>query len=149
MPEEVGHGPSHVGVIAHTAAYAAGEHWLDDLLQALGANRDLLATLLADHLPQVTHLRPQATYMAWLDCRALGFPDLHALSSPGVASDLDGPAAVFLDRARVALSSGHVFGTGGSGHVRLNFACAPQTLTEAVRRMGRAVADGDRAPGTP
>ncbi len=46
---------------------------------------------------------------------------------------------MFLDKARVALSSGHVFGTGGVGHVRLNFATSPDILTEAVTRMGSAV----------
>ena len=56
-----------------------------------------------------------------------------------MASDVAGPAKMFLDRARVALSSGHVFGTGGTGFVRLNFATSPAILTDAVTRMGRAV----------
>jgi cysteine-S-conjugate beta-lyase len=57
-----------------------------------------------------------------------------------VVADLAGPARWFLDHARVALSSGHVFGTGGSGHVRLNFATSQAILTEAISRMGRALA---------
>ena len=57
-----------------------------------------------------------------------------------VVADLSGPARWFLDHARVALSSGHVFGTGGAGHVRLNFATSQAILVEAVSRMGRALA---------
>ncbi|MFR9780442.1 MalY/PatB family protein [Micromonospora sp. MS34] len=139
MPEEVGHGPSHLGVIAHTAAFRAGGQWLDLLLDGLDANRTLLETLLAKQLPSVTYHRPEGTYLAWLDCTALGIATGQPAGGPGVASDIAGPARMFLDRARVALSSGHVFGTGGAGFVRLNFGTSPAILTEAVTRMGQAV----------
>jgi cystathionine beta-lyase len=68
---------------------------------------------------------PQGTYLAWLDCRPLDLP-----------AD---PAEIFLDRGKVALVSGPVFGTGGEGHVRLNFATSPGVLEEAVRRMASAL----------
>ncbi|WFE35624.1 aminotransferase class I/II-fold pyridoxal phosphate-dependent enzyme [Micromonospora sp. WMMD975] len=139
MPEEVSHGPSHLGVLAHTAAFRAGGPWLDLLLDGLDANRALLGTLLAEHLPEVTWHRPEGTFLAWLDCTRLGVPTESPGDGPGVASDLAGPARMFLDEARVALSSGHVFGAGGAGFVRLNFATSPAVLTEAVTRMGRAV----------
>ncbi|MEV0005360.1 aminotransferase class I/II-fold pyridoxal phosphate-dependent enzyme [Micromonospora sp. NPDC050980] len=138
MPEEVGHGPSHLGVLAHTAAFRAGGPWLDLLLDGLDANRALLGSLLAEHLPDVSWRAPEGTYLAWLDCTRLGVPTEAPGDRPGVASDLAGPARMFLDDARVALSSGHVFGTGGVGFVRLNFATSPAVLTEAVARMGRA-----------
>jgi cysteine-S-conjugate beta-lyase len=152
LPEEVSHGPSHLGVIAHTAAFRDGQPWLTSLLAGLAANRDLLGELLDEHLPQVRYRPPEATYLAWLDCRALGLHeptevgDLAAMGrrepgdSPGghVVSDLAGPARMFLDRARVAVSSGHVFGQGGNGFVRLNFATSPAILREAIRRMGDA-----------
>ncbi|MBO4205891.1 MalY/PatB family protein [Micromonospora echinofusca] len=139
MPEEVSHGPSHLGIIAHTAAFQAGGPWLDLLIDGLDANRSLLGTLLARHLPTVTYHRPEGTYLAWLDCTRLGIGTDAPDGGPGVVSDLAGPARMFLDRARVALSSGHVFGTGGTGFVRLNFATSPAILTDAVTRMGRAV----------
>ncbi|RKN45523.1 MalY/PatB family protein [Micromonospora endolithica] len=142
MPEEVSHGPSHLGVLAHTAAFRAGGPWLDRVLDGLDANRALLAALLAEHLPAVRYHRPEGTYLAWLDCAALGIDTPAPGDGPGIASDLAGPARMFLDRARVALSSGHVFGTGGTGFVRLNFATSPEILTEAVTRMGRAVGGG-------
>jgi cystathionine beta-lyase len=141
IPGALAHGPSHLGVIAHTAALEHGGEWLDALLSGLAENRSLLGALLAEHLPEVGMCTPEGTYLAWLDCRALGpFPDeqAEAAGCHGV-SDLAGPARMFLDRARVALSSGHVYGTGGAGHVRLNFGTSPEILSEAVARMGRAV----------
>ncbi|CAK7286316.1 MalY/PatB family protein [Streptomyces misionensis] len=125
LPEEVGHGASHLGVIAHTAALREATGWLDALLAGIRDNRRLLADLLAEHLPGI-HVHPaEATYLAWLDCRALGLGD--------------DPAQVFLDRGRVALTAGPPFGTGGAGHARLNLATSPDILTEGVRRMAAAV----------
>ncbi|OBH31195.1 cystathionine beta-lyase [Mycobacterium sp. E342] len=140
MPEEVSHGPSHLGVIAHAEAFRSGGEWLDELLRGLDRNRRLLGDLVAEHLPNVKYQWPQGTYLAWLDCRELGFVD-DAADGLAVVADLSGPARWFLEHARVALSSGHVFGTGGAGHVRLNYATSAAILTEAVSRMGRALAD--------
>ncbi|SIM60422.1 MalY/PatB family protein [Micromonospora cremea] len=126
VPFEVSVSTGHLGVIAHTAAFRDGGEWLDALLTGLDDNRRLLAALLAEQLPAIRYHPGQATYLAWLDCRALGLGD--------------DPATVFLDRGRVALNSGSAFGTGGGGHVRLNLATAPELITEAVRRMATAVA---------
>lgn len=125
MPEEVSHGPSHLGVIAHSAALRYGGDWLDELLVGLEENRTLLADLLAQHLPAVRYRQPEGTYLAWLDCRALGLGD--------------DPAAAFLARGKVALNSGPSFGTGGVGHARLNFATSPEIITEAVNRMASSL----------
>lgn len=125
MPEEVGHGPSHLGVIAHVAALREGGDWLDALLAGLDENRALLARLLAKHLPDVAWRPGPGTYLQWLDCRRLGLGD--------------DPAQVFLERGRVAVNSGIPFGTGGAGHVRINIATSPEILTEAVERMAAAV----------
>ncbi|RAO00895.1 MalY/PatB family protein [Micromonospora noduli] len=125
VPFGVSVGTSHLGVIAHTAAFRDGGEWLDAVLTGLDDNRRLLTALLAEHLPAVRYQPGQATYLAWLDCRALGLGD--------------DPATVFLDRGRVALNSGLAFGTGGVGHVRLNLATAPELIIEAVHRMASAV----------
>ncbi|CDO89455.1 cystathionine beta-lyase [Mycobacterium triplex] len=138
MPEEVSHGPSHLGIIAHAEAFRTGDDWLDSLLRGLDTNRTLLSDLIAEHLPKVKYQGTQGTYLAWLDCRQLGFTE-DAADGLAVVADLSGPARWFLDHARVALSSGHVFGSGGAGHVRLNFATSQAILTEAVSRMGRAL----------
>lgn len=125
MPEEVGHGPSHLGVLAHVAALRHATDWLDGLLAGLDRNRRLLGELLGRRLPGVRYRPGEGTYLAWLDCRDLGLGD--------------DPAAVFLERGRVALNSGPSFGTGGAGHVRLNLATSPQILQEAVHRMASAL----------
>lgn len=115
------HWPGHFAVIAQTAAYAHGGPWLEAVLAALDENRQLLGSLLAEHLPDVGYVLPEATYLAWLDCRKLGLGD--------------DPAKAFLDQGRVALNSGPTFGGGGAGHARLNFATSADILKEAVRRM--------------
>ncbi|GAA1827965.1 MalY/PatB family protein [Microlunatus capsulatus] len=125
MPEVVGHGASSLGVLAHTAALRGGQEWLAEHRAGLDAQQRLLGRLLAEHLPALRWTPPQATYLAWLDCRALDLP-----------AD---PAAFFLEHARVALGVGPDFGTGGAGHVRLNFATSTAVLTEAVERMAAAV----------
>ncbi|MFC4334201.1 MalY/PatB family protein [Salininema proteolyticum] len=125
IPEEVTHGASHLGVLAHTAAFAEGGAWLDALLAGLDENRRLLSALLAEHLPSVTWTPSEGTYLAWLDCRGTGLGE--------------DPAAVFLERGRVAVNSGLIYGSGGEGFVRLNFATSPEILTEVVRRMASAL----------
>ena len=125
LPSMVPDGASHIAVLAHVAALTEGGDWLDDLLSALTRNRALLADLVTEHLPGVTYRPSPATYLAWLDCRDAG---------------LDGdPAAVFLERGKVALVSGPEFGTRGAGHVRFNLATSPEIITEAVHRMARAL----------
>ncbi|WP_030441564.1 MalY/PatB family protein [Actinoplanes subtropicus] len=125
LPFWVKEGPSHVGVLAHIAALRDATDWLDALLAGLDENRRLLTGLVAERLPGVVYHPGGGTYLAWLDCRALDLGD--------------DPAAVFLERGRVALSSGPSFGTGGAGHARLNFGTSPELLTEAVARMATAL----------
>jgi cystathionine beta-lyase len=146
LPEEVSHGPSHLGVLAHTAALRHGREWLDTVLGGLERNRTLLGDLLAAHLPSVRWTPGAATYLAWLD-----FGDVPCvLAAEGTAGTARGDAgarvgvsAWFLEHARVLLSSGPAFGSGGERCARLNFATSAAVLAEAVERMGEAVA---RAP---
>jgi cystathionine beta-lyase len=139
IPEEVSHGPSHVAIIAHTAALNSGRQWLKDLLTGLEKNRNLLDQLISSKIPSVSWTPPQGTYLGWLDCRKLEIDEAPSRSETGVVSELAGPAQFFLSNAKVALSSGHVFGPGGRGHVRLNFATSPSVLTEAVTAMAESV----------
>lgn len=125
IPEEVSHGASHLGVIAHRAAYLDGGPWLDALLAGLDANRQLLASLLAEQLPDVGYRVPDGTFLAWLDFTALGLGD--------------DPAAVLRERARVALHPGPGFGHGGAGHARLNFGTSPDIVREAISRIAAAL----------
>lgn len=125
LHEVHGHGASHVATIAHVAALDDGRDWLATLTEELDANRRLLTRLLAEHLPTVRYQAPEATYLAWLDCRDLGLGD--------------DPAATFRRRGKVALSPGRRFGESGRGFVRLNLATSPEIITEAVRRMASSL----------
>ena len=118
--------PGQLGVLGSVAAFADSLPWLDALLAQLDENRGLLARLLAEQLPGVRYVPPEASFLAWLDCRALGLGD--------------DPAAAFLDRGRVALSAGPGFGTQGRGFARLNMGTSPELIAEAVRRMALALA---------
>ncbi|TEX51302.1 MAG: hypothetical protein B7C55_06330 [Actinomycetales bacterium mxb001] len=125
IPVEVTYAASQFGVIASIAAYADGDEWLDGTLAVISDNARLLADLLATHLPAVSYTPPQASYLAWLDCRALGLGDE--------------PARIFRERGRVALNEGAEFGEQGRGFVRLNLATTPDVIEEAVVRMASVV----------
>src|SRR5581483_8431010 len=122
-PSDVRWRIGQLGAIASTAAFRDGEAWLDELRAYLDGNRRLLAELLADRLPKIAYRMPDATYLAWLDCRALGFDDA---------------AGHFLDGGRVALERGSKFGAAGDGFVRLNYGTSRAILREIVDRMGAA-----------
>jgi len=113
-----------LGYTACEAAYRDSEPWRQALLAYLRGNRDTLLDFLADELPGVRVAAPiEATYLAWLDVRALGLKD---------------PVAHF-EAHGVGLSDGAFFGAEPGSHVRLNFGCPRATLTEALQRMKRAV----------
>ncbi|MEG0589579.1 hypothetical protein [Aurantimicrobium sp.] len=85
-------------------------------------NRLLMGELVAKHLPGARYFMPEATYLAWVDCRPLK-----------LGGD---PAQNFEEKAKVAFSPGSFFGDAGAGHVRINFATSPTILTEALLRAG-------------
>ncbi|HEV8275248.1 MAG TPA: aminotransferase class I/II-fold pyridoxal phosphate-dependent enzyme [Streptosporangiaceae bacterium] len=123
---------AHLGVLASVAAFTEGLPWLDTALHQLDQNRALLADLLREHLPAVGYAQPQASFLAWLDCRALGLGD--------------DPATAFLDKGQIAVSRGPAFGSQGSGFVRLNIGTSPELIAEAVRRMALACKGADPPP---
>ncbi|GAB2547680.1 MalY/PatB family protein [Leucobacter ruminantium] len=121
LPPEVACRASILGLHAGVAAFRDARGWLDRAVAQVEANDALLADLVRDRLPGVRHTRPDAGYLAWLDFREAGLGE-H-------------PHARILEDARVALGDGSHFGAGGGGHVRLNLACAPDTIREAVDRI--------------
>jgi cystathionine beta-lyase len=125
LPQSVRFGASHLGLVGHAAAYRSGGAWLDAVNANIASNAELLAELCAQHLPDVGYSPPEATYLAWLDCRSTGLGD--------------DPARAFLRRGRVALGRGPQFGPGGAGHARLNLACSRAVLEAAVTRMAEVV----------
>ena len=118
------------GIYATMAAWRWGQPWLDEVVPYLAENRAFVAERLAGRLPEVTFLPPEATYLAWLDCRPLGFEGR--------------TAAHFLRNGQVALSEGTLFGPGWEGFVRLNLGTSRPILGEVVDRMAAAV--GRRLP---
>ena len=115
----------HLGVLASVAAFTDGLPWLDAVVGQLDENRALLSVLLREQLPGVGYAQPQASFLAWLDCRELGLGD--------------DPSAAFLDKGKVAVSRGPDFGSRGRGFVRLNIGTSPALIADAVRRMAMAV----------
>lgn len=116
-----------MGLEAATAAYQHGDDWLRHVLTYLKANRDTLVDFIQDNIPGLRTTVPEATYLAWLDCRELAIPD------GMTASDF------FLKEAKVALNPGTFFGTGYEKYTRLNFACPRSILMEGLERMKAAV----------
>lgn len=114
------------GAEATLAAWTGGGPWLADLVAHLSARRDQLARRLAADLPEVGFSPPEATYLAWLDFRPLGYGD--------------DPATELLEEARVALSYGPDFGLRGRGFARLNFATSEAILDQLVDRLAAAAA---------
>ena len=123
-PHLLAHG-GLLGTEATIAAWTGSEAWLDEVTVYCAENRESVSGFLGERLPQIGMLEPEATYLAWLDCRELALPG--------------GPWRFFLDRARVALSNGEDFGPPGRGHVRLNFATSKRILGEILERMADAV----------
>lgn len=117
-------GANGPGAVATLAAWRHGDDWLDELVRYLDGNRRLVAEFVAAELPGVCHTTPQATYLAWLDCRRL----VEEGRGPS-------PAAWFLEHAGVALNDGADFGTPGRGFARLNFATSRPLLQRILDRL--------------
>ena len=126
LPVELTERTGHLGALANVAAFRDGAPWLDALLQHLDRNRALMAELLGVYLPAVRSIPPQAGYLAWLDCSALGLGD--------------DPAKVFLTKGKVALMRGLDFGRQGACFCRVNMGTSGAILSEIVGRMGKAIA---------
>ena len=113
-------------ILAFEVAYREGSAWLESLLQYLRANRDAAAEFLAKRLPQISLCEPQGTYLLWLDCRELGMADEEL-------------KRFFVHKARVGLSPGPLFGTGGAGFMRMNIGTPQQVLITALERIHHAL----------
>ena len=117
-----------LGIVAFEAAYRHGEAWLEELLPYLEGNVDLIGRFLAERVPGLRFIRPEGTYLALLDGRALGI-------EPAGLNDF------FLKKAGVYFSDGKIFGDEAAGFVRINFGCPRSVLREALERIERAVKD--------
>ena len=114
--------PNIFAPIATIAAYRKGEAWRQQLIQYIEQNILFVEQYVAQHLPQVKVVRPEASFLIWLDCRALGL-------SHEALIDL------FVNRARLALNDGEMFGHGGEGFMRMNVGCPRTVLQQALERL--------------
>ena len=128
LPVDLHDRVGHLGVIASIAAFTEGDAWLDELRAYLAATHAWLPELLAERVPGVVYHPASASYLAWLDFRALALGD--------------DPTAHFLAHGRVALVPGPTFGAPGRGFARLNVGTSRALVEEAVRRLAAAVSGG-------
>jgi cystathionine beta-lyase len=112
--------------IATEAAYTLGEQWLDEALEYIEGNIDFLIDYCATNIPQIKPVRPQASFLIWLDCRELGL-------------DQEQLVDLFVNKARLALNDGKMFGAEGEGFMRMNIACPRSVLNNALASLAHAV----------
>lgn len=114
------------GVIGMEAAYRDGEEWLNGLLDYLQKNKQIAIDYLSEHLPMISFMDPEGTYLLWLDCNKLNFTDAELLKT-------------LTHKGKVALEPGKKFGPGGEGFLRLNFGCPKNVLEDGLQRIKTAL----------
>lgn len=118
--------PTFFATISTEAAYNEGEPWLDALLEYLAGNVDFMEQWFAENLPAIKVLRPDASFLVWLDFRALGL-------------DHDSLVSLVTDNARLALNDGAMFGKEGSGFMRFNAGTRREVIKTALEQLKKAV----------
>lgn len=113
-------------LIAMETALNEGEEWLDQLLVYLSDNIDFVVGYCREHIPSIKPMRPDATYLVWLDCR-----DLHLNQE-----ELN---TFFIQEAKLGLNNGGDFERGLEGYMRLNVACPRSVLKQAMKQLEKAV----------
>lgn len=121
MPPAVTWRASLFGAVASTAAYSDSEEWLDGVLITLDENRNLLKKLIDTKIPNIKYRIPDFGYLAWFD-----------VSSLGLGSD---PAAQILERSKLALNAGVLYGPKHSNFVRFNFGTSEEIINQAFDRL--------------
>ena len=120
-----GHMLAYIGA---AAAYMHGEEWLEQLPDYIKCNIDFTENYLREHIRGIGMIRPQASYLIYLDCRGLGLTQEELVR-------------LFVDKAHLALNVGTKFGDPGKGFMRLNIGCPRSVLEQALKQQEPAVAD--------
>ncbi|MCR5076561.1 MAG: PatB family C-S lyase [Prevotella sp.] len=118
--------PTVFAPIATVAAFRNGEEWRRQMLAYVEDNVRFVEDCCRDHIPGVRPLRPQASFLVWLDCRGLGLEHERLLD-------------LFIDKAHLALNDGEMFGPGGEGFMRLNVGTSRSVLRQALSQLAEAV----------
>lgn len=114
-----------LGLTAMEAAYREGKEWLDAVMLYLQDNRDFTLDYIQKNLPGISMGKPEATYLAWIDCSQAGLNE--------------NPSDFFLKHARLGVNDGARFGKAGEGFIRLNYGCPRATLVEGLERMKKSL----------
>ena len=120
--------PPLFSTISIIAAFQKGEEWRRQLISYIEENVRFVEDYFKANIPSIKPLRPQATFLVWLDCRELGL-------------DHKGLIDLFVNKARLALNDGEVFGPGGEGFMRLNVGAPRAILKAALERLAKATED--------
>lgn len=110
------------------AAYRFGDEWLEQVLDYIQGNLDFMCNFFKNYIKIISIIKPQGTYLVWLDCRSLGLNN----------NDL---RSFMIEKAGLGLDDGFLFGNEGSGFVRMNIACPRSILEDALHRLETAVND--------
>ena len=114
--------------IATIAAFKNGEQWRKAMLHYVEQNILFMEEYCKTHLPKIKPLRPEASFLVWLDCRALGLNHEQLID-------------LFVNKAHLALNDGEMFGKGGAGFMRVNVGTPRAILTKALEQLTKAVAE--------
>jgi cystathionine beta-lyase len=114
------------GAVASEAAYTHGDEWLDELLEYLSKNMDYVEQFITEYIPEIKVIRPEGTYLMWLDCSDLNLNN----------KDLKD---FMIQDAGLGFNDGRMFGAGGDQFMRMNVACPIQTIKIALRKLEQAV----------
>lgn len=112
--------------IATIAAFRKGEEWRKQMLAYIEGNIEFVESFCRERIPQVKPLRPQASFLVWLDCRELGL-------------DHDSLISLFIDKAGLALNDGEMFNPGGEGFMRLNIGTSRKVIENALLSLEKAI----------
>lgn len=118
--------PTLFSPIATVAAFTQGDEWRKAMLSYIEGNVEFVIGYCSRNIPLIRPMRPQASFLVWLDCRALKLDHEHLID-------------LFVNKARLALNDGEMFGKGGEGFMRMNVASPRSVLEEAVERLRKAV----------
>jgi cystathionine beta-lyase len=122
------------GNIASEQAYQHGDQYVDELMVYLAGNIKVLEDFVTLHLPGIKVIRPESTFLVWLDCREMGLNDIELNN-------------FFLKKAKVGFNPGIMFGPGGEGFMRMNIGCPKATLQKALYQIKEAFRTDEQLDG--
>jgi len=120
------HGLNLFALEVITAAYDHCDYWLEEVIQYIQKNVETVHHFIQEELPQIKMVVPEASYLIWLDCTALGLSDQELRQQ-------------LIHKGKIAVSPGYSYGKGGEGFIRLNVGCTHQTVLEGLKRLKLAL----------